>query len=174
MAEDQKLTEALGEIKKLKERAAITEASGAVAEYFRSVRVPSQAIVERVTARVLAGSIPLSESGDLDRKKVKEFAEAQLNEELDFLRRINPSLVTGMGAPPAQMTEAQVAEKQKEQVARITESSGRFASLMGFDEEATQARKIFREGKRGLDINYNSRNRGLAVNGGGSLPRMGA
>ena len=156
MAEDQKLTEALGEIKKLKERAAITDASGAVAEYFRSVRVPSQAIVERVTARVLAGSIPLTEAGDLDRAKVKTFAESQLNEELEFLKRINPSLVSGMGSAPTQMSEAEIEKRDKIIEKQISESSTRFASLMGFYDSKVAA-KIFREGRAGFSPEYNSR-----------------
>ncbi len=171
MAEDQKLTEALGEIKKLKERAAVTDAAGAVGEYFRSVRVPSQAIVERVTARVLAGNIPLTESGDLDRKKVKEFAEAQLNEELDFLKRINPSLVQGMGAPPAQMTEAQRSERQTRETAQITESAARFAGMVGFEPDQKQAVKILAEGRRAFNPMYNARRHGAMTQvGGGTLP----
>lgn len=157
--ENQKLTEALAEIRKLKERAAIADAAGAVGEYFRSVRSPSQVIVERVTARVLAGSIPLTEAGDLDRKKVKEFAEVQFNEELEFLKKINPSLVTGMGPAPTQMSEAQVAERQKAEEKRVGESSKRFASLMGHYESKV-AEKIFREGRSGFDPNYNSRKHG--------------
>lgn len=157
--ENQKLTEALGEIKKLKERAAIVEASGAVGEYFRSVRVPSQAIVERVTARVLAGNIPLTEAGDLDRAKVKTFAEAQLNEELEFLKRVNPSLVTGMGPAPTQMSEAQRTEVRKEQEQKVAESNKRFASMMGFYESKV-AERIFREGRSAFDVNYNARNHG--------------
>lgn len=164
MAEnDQKLTEAVARLeaenRKFKERLAITDASGAVAEYFRSVRVPSQAIVERVTARVLAGNIPLTEAGDLDRAKVKTFAEAQLNEELEFLKRINPSLVTGMGPAPTQMSEAQRTEARKEQEQKVAESNKRFASMMGFYESKV-AERIFREGRAAFDVNYNARTHG--------------
>jgi hypothetical protein len=164
MAEDQKLTEALGEIKKLKERAAVTDAAGAVAEYFRSVRVPSQVIVERVTARVLAGTIPLTEGGDLDRKKVKEFVEAQLNEELAFLKSINPSLVTGMGTAPTQMSEAEIEKRQKREKEALLEASDRFAKVMGFGgDEHKIGRKILREGREGFDVHYNARTRGREV-----------
>lgn len=175
MAEDQKLTEALAEIKKLKERAAVSDAAGAVSEYFRSVRVPSQAIVERVTARVLAGSIPLTEAGDLDRKKVKEFAEAQLNEELEFLKRINPSLVTGMGSASTQMSEADRKAQAKESKKALKETNRRFASLMGFEAEGDHdklARRILREGRSAFDPNYNARTRGKQVTG--ELAAIGA
>lgn len=166
MAEDQKLTEALAEIRKLKERAAVNDAAGAVAEYFRSVRVPSQAIVERVTARVLAGSIPLTESGDLDRAKVKQFTEAQLNEELEFLKRINPSLVTGMGSPATtQMSEAEREKREKVEKKSLKESNRRFASVMGFGDKDRfkEAQRILQHGRSAFDPNYNARHRGAKV-----------
>jgi hypothetical protein len=161
-AEVKQFREQAAEIRKLKEQAAVTQAAGAVAEYFRSVRVPSQAIVERVTARVLAGSIPLTEAGDLDRKKVKEFAESQLNEELEFLKRINPSLVSGMGSAPTQMSEAEVEKREKIIEKQISESSTRFASLMGFYDSKV-APRIIREGRGAFDPNYNARKHGARV-----------
>ncbi len=177
-AELQKLQEGYAatqaEVKKLRERQAIQDAGGAVAEYFKTVQV-TEAIRERVTSRVLAGTIPVNEAGDLDRAKVKEFAEAQLNDELAFLRRMNPSLVVGMG--PAQtgtITEAQreaIKERKAAIAVEVAESNDRYLSLMGFgDETQKKGRKILLEGRRSFDVNYNSRNRGAVVQSGqGSL-----
>ena len=171
----QQLNEALAEIRKLKERAAIGDAAGAVAEYFRTVQV-SEAIRARVTTRVLAGSIPFTETGDLDRKKTKEFAEAQLNDELAFLRQVNPNLVTGMGPSGGsqQLSEAQLKEQKraaKSEKKALKESSKRFADRMGFGGQMSKTgRKIMREGRGAFDLTYNARLRGVGITPGeGSL-----
>ncbi len=173
MAEDQKLTEALAKIKKLEDRQHMSEAAGAVAEYFASITVPSmlKPLVERITTRVTAGNLPVTESGELDRKKIKEAAQSEYTEELGVLRRINPSMVTGMGSAPTQMSEAQVVERQKQERVQVAESSTRFASLMGFEPESTMAPKIFAEGRRAFNPAYNARKHGAATqNNRGSLP----
>lgn len=183
-AELRKLQESVtavqAENRKLRERQALTDAGGAVAEYFRTVQV-SEAIRVRITDRVLAGTIPVTEAGDLDRAKVKTFAEAQLTEELAFLGRLNPQMVVGMGPKVAagQLTEAQRAEQKeraKTQKKALKESNRRFASLMGFGENLSKrGRKILTEGRSAFDVNYNSRNRGaLVTSGGGSLPGLEA
>lgn len=153
--------------RKLRERQAITDAGGAIAEYFGTVQV-SEAIKTRISGRVLAGVIPMTEAGDLDRKKVKEFAEAQLNDELSFLGRLNPRLVVGMGTlPSGTMTESQreeLKERKEAQKAAVKESDDRFLSLVGFgDEGRKRGRKILIEGRRAFDVNYNSRNRGAVA-----------
>lgn len=159
--------------RKLRERQAVTDAGGAIAEYFRTVQV-SEAIKGRITGRVLAGTIPMTEAGDLDSKKVKEFAESQLNDELAFLGRLNPGLVVNMGARSVgQMTEAQREEAKERKAAEkeaLKESDGRFMSLLGFsDERETKGRKILIEGRRAFDVNYNSRNRGAVAQSGQSI-----
>jgi len=158
--------------RKFRERQAITDASGAVAEYFRTVQV-SEAIKSRVAGRVLAGTIPMTEAGDLDAKKVKEFAEAQLVDELAFLARLNPQMVVGMGPAatgPAAVaaTEAQVAEATKRRERFMTESAGR----LGFKSEMGQ--RILNEGRAAFDPSYNARHLGARAQTGGTLPMEGA
>lgn len=160
--------------RKLRERQAVTDAGGAITEYFATIQV-SEAIKTRISGRVLAGVIPMTEAGDLDRKKVKEFAEAQLNDELAFLGRLNPRLVVGMGTlPSGAMTESQreeLKERKEQQKAAVKESDDRFLSLVGFgDEGQKRGRKILIEGRRAFDVNYNSRNHGaVAQSGQGSF-----
>lgn len=160
--------------RKLRERQAVTDAGGAITEYFATIQV-SEAIKTRISGRVLAGVIPMTEAGDLDRKKVKEFAEAQLNDELAFLGRLNPRLVVGMGTlPSGTMTESQreeLKERKEQQKAAVKESDDRFLSLVGFgDEGQKRGRKILIEGRRAFDVNYNSRNHGaMAQSGQGSF-----
>lgn len=181
MADDQRLTEALAEIRKLKEQGAIMQAAGAVNEYFNTVRV-SEAIKQRVTSRILAGTIPFTESGDLDRKKVKEFTEAQYNEELDFLRQINPSLVVGMGpkqsgTPTKEAVKEEKRADKQQQRKLMKESNRRFADLMESSNVKLSkvGRKILIEGRAAFNPNYNSRVHGAVVTGsGGSLPGLEA
>lgn len=160
--------------RKLRERQAVTDAGGAIAEYFGTIQV-SEAIKTRIWGRVLASVIPMTEAGDLDRKKVKEFAEAQLNDELAFLGRLNPRLVVGMGTlPSGTMTESQreeLKERKEQQKLAVKESDDRFLSLVGFgDEGQKRGRKILIEGRRAFDVNYNSRNHGaVAQSGQGSF-----
>jgi len=153
--------------RKLRERQAVQDAGSAVAEYLGTVRAP-QEIKSRVTKRILEGSIPLTDTGDLDRAKVKQFAEAELNDELAFLGRLNPSLVVGMGiAQTGTMTEAQreeIKERKAQQVAVATEARNRFMSHLGFGDERLKAgRKILVEGRRAFDVNYNARTRRAQV-----------
>lgn len=159
--------------RKLRERQAVTDAGGAIAEYFGTIQV-SEAIKTRISGRVLGGVIPMTEAGDLDRKKVKEFAEAQLNDELAFLGRLNPRLVVGMGTlPSGTITEAQreeLKERKEQQKLAVKESDDRFLSLVGFgDEGQKRGRKILLEGRRAFDVNFNSRNRGAVPQSGQSM-----
>ncbi len=156
--------------RKLRERQAVADAGGAIADYFRTVQV-SEAIKGRITGRVLAGTIPMTESGDLDTAKVKQFAEAQLNDELEFLRRLNPSMVVGMGArSTGALTEAQreeIKERKETQKAEIKESDDRFLSRVGFgDEGQRRGRRILLEGRRAFQVEYNARTHGTIAQGG--------
>ncbi len=166
MAEDQKLTEALAKLKKLEDRQHMSEAAGAVAEYFASITVPSMfsPLVEKISARVVSGTLPVTETGELDRKKIREAAQSEYNEELTVLKRINPSMVRNMGATPSQLTEAQVEKIQEREQKALLKASDRFASVMGFGgDEHKVGRKILREGRDGFDVHYNARTRGVAV-----------
>lgn len=177
-AENQQLTEALqtdlksaqAEIRKLKERAAVGDAAGEVAAYFKTVRA-TEAVQKRVTDRVLAGAIPMTEAGELDRKKLREFAEAQLNDELEFLKSVNPSIVRDMGSqPPTRMSEAEREKLDSRRKKELKESTKRFASLMGFGGSlGKNGRKILAEGRSAFDLNYNARHKGAQLSGVGGV-----
>jgi len=160
------------ELRKLRDREALREAAGPIADYLRTVAA-SQPIKDKVTQRVLERCVtpPLTATGELDHAQVKKFAEAELVEQLDLLRRINPQLVTGMGpsgsGQSAQLTEAQ-REAQKEakerEAKQIRESQERFANRMGFGGQmGARGRKIMIEGRSAFDMTYNARLRGAKI-----------
>lgn len=176
MAENQQLKEALAEIRKLKERGALSDAGGAIAEYFRTIQV-GPGVQKRVTERLLAGTIPLTATGELDRAKLKEFAQAQVTDELIYLGGLNPGIVRGMGAglpgTPAPDKKA-LKEAAKKQKKALKETDRHFASLMGFGDDLTKVgRRILREGRGAFDVSYNSREHGATVQPGGTLPPAG-
>ena len=110
MAEDAKLKEALAQIQKLNGRLALTEAAGVISGYFQTVRV-GDAIQQRVTQSLLSGSMPLKETGELDRDKLTKLAETATKEECDYVSRLSGGrIVFGMGAPGTTITEAQQKE----------------------------------------------------------------
>ncbi len=172
-AEQTQLREALAEVKKLKERGAVQDAAGEVAAYFGTIQV-GDGVRNRVSKRILEGTIPLTETGDLDRKKLREFAAAQVTDELTYLRELNPGIVRGMGAnlPGAtQPTEKEVKESRKAAKKAVKESAKRFASVMGYGGELRkQGRAVLMEGRSAFDLTYNSREHGALVTPGGSLP----
>lgn len=159
--EKRQLREAQADNRRMKERFAILEAGPAIAEYFTGVRV-GEAIQKRVSGRILAGSIPLTESGDLDKAKLKLLVEAETKDEVKFVQEVSGGqIVFGMGATqPAEMTEAQKAAATLES----KEESKRFAAL--FDLKTKVGKKVMREGRAAFDPLYNS--------GAGELVTTGA
>lgn len=167
MAENEQLREALAELKKLKQREAVRDAGAAIDKYFRSIQV-AEGVKNRVTERLLAGSIPLTESGDLDTAKLNQFAEAQVKDELEYLGRITGrNLVVGMGSTAA-ATAAPTQEQLRESEQKRVVEYDRRASLFGFEENQKQGRAILREGRAAFDPNYNARK-----NGTGTLAGVG-
>lgn len=140
------------ELRKLRERAALSDAAIEARKYYGTVQV-AEAVQERVLGRVLAGSIPLTEAGDLDTAKLTKIVEAQTNDELAYIAKLSGGrIVTGMGAAqPVALTEAQVAEQAKADHA----AANRTASWMGVRTD--QAKAIFREGPSAYDPNFNAR-----------------
>ncbi len=175
-AEQTQLREALAEVKKLKERSAVQDAAGEVAAYFGTIQV-GEGVRNRVSKRILEGTIPLTETGDLDRKKLREFAAAQVTDELAYLRELNPGIVRGMGAnlPGAvQPTEAQTKEARKAEKKALKEANKRFASLVGFGGEMSKrGRRILSEGRSAFDPTYNAREHGALAQSGSILPMAG-
>lgn len=181
-AEFQKLQESnaalLMQIKKINERQAIEDASVEVGGYLKTVSV-SEAVKDQVARRLrerfaMPGGIPLTEAGAIDSAKVKALAESETNDELAFLRKVNPRLVEGMGSTPrAQLTEAQLAERAKEQKRHDDETQERFAGVMGFGQIGSKGRKVLAEGRRAFDVHYNARLNGNRPDNGGTLTMEG-
>lgn len=165
-AEVKKLQESVATLqadnRKFKERAAIADAAGVVATYFGTVNVPT-GIKERVTKRVLAGSIPLTEAGDLDKVKLTSFVEAETKDEASYVESLTGSKIVigmGAGAAPEQVTEAQ----RKEIDAANQRESDDFAKAMGFTGKGPGA-AILREGRGEFDLDYNSGKRDGVTSG---------
>lgn len=164
-AEVRKLQESMAALqadnRKFKERAAVADAAGVVAQYFGTVSVPD-GIKERVTKRVLAGTIPLTEAGDLDAAKLKTFVEAETKDETAYVEKLTgQKIVTAMGtADTTQISEAD----RKEIAARELRESDNFASIMGFGDSKSPGAAIIREGRRAFNPDYNSGKRdGMTV-----------
>jgi len=141
----------IAENRKLRERFALSDAADEARKYFKSVQV-AEAVQERVLGRVLAGHIPLTEAGDLDKAKLTTIVEAQTKDELAYISKLSGGrIVTDMGGAPPQLTEAQIAEANKQQA----EELDRTAPWYGLETGA--GKRIFNEGRRAFDPTYNSR-----------------
>lgn len=149
--EKTQLREALADVRRLRERQALADAAPTIADYFKTVRV-GEAIQQRVAGRVLAGSIPLTEKGDLDAAKLKTLVEAETKDEVAYVERLTGNhIVIGMGESAApQLTEAQ----KLEAAANAKEESKRFAGLFGLKTKV--GRKILTEGRSAFDHEYNA------------------
>lgn len=156
-AEIKKLQEAQADLaaenRKLRERFALADAATEARKYFTTVTV-AEAVQERVLGRVLAGSIPLTEAGDLDIAKLTERVAAETKDELAYINKLSGGrIVTDMGTGSAapQLTEAQLAEAKK-----LNEAVAiRNADWLGATTE--QGRKIFVEGPGAFNPNFNAR-----------------
>lgn len=169
------------DLRRLRDREALREAAVPIAEYLRTV-VASDPIKNKVTQRVLERCVtpPLTDKGELDHAQVKKFAEAELLEQMDLLRQINPQLVSGMG-PKTTTAPTKEAKKESKKLAKearreLKESNRRFTSMMSLGETlGKRGRKIMLEGRCAFDPNYNSRVHGAQITGGGgSLPGLEA
>jgi len=156
---------------KLNERLALQDAGGAIADYYRTVTV-AEGIRQRVTQRILSGSIPMTESRQLDTEKLKKLVESETNDELAYISRISGGrIVTGMGStsvtPPSEEKVKEAAEARKQ---RLKES----ASLYGFGgKQHKVGRTILNEGRRAFDPTYNAReNGGMIDSARTSLPSV--
>jgi len=154
-AELKKLQESVTQLavdnRKLRERMALSDAAGEVRKILGGLRI-SEAIAERVSGRILAGRIPLTEAGDLDAAKLKELVEAEAKDECAYVERLSGGrLVTGMGqAAETTLTEAQQAERQKD----LDREAAAFAEGLGFQTKAAQ--DIMTRGRSAYDPRFNS------------------
>lgn len=149
--EKKQLREAQQTAIKATQRLSLLEAAPAIDEYFTTVRV-GEAIQKRVKQRILAGTIPLTEAGEIDRAKLKTLVETETKDEVKFIQEASGrQIVIGMGSTePAELTEAQKTER----AAALKQESKGFVSI--FDLKTKAGRKIMREGRSAFDPNYNA------------------
>ena len=159
-AELREVRELRTDLKKLKERAALADASGVIAGFFATVRV-GEAIQERVTRRLLEKSMPLTTAGDLDKDALKKLWEAETKDEADYVSRMSGGrIVVQMGSgAPAELTEAEKKGQRKAEKRAMKESARQY----GFSTEA--GARIFNEGRGAFDPNFNSRELGKELVG---------
>ena len=143
------------DVRKLRERQAITDAAGVIAQYFDPARGGVQvgeAIQQRVTKRLLERQMPLTDAGDLDATKLKTICEAETKDEVEFISRVSGGrIVVGMGSAATQTTE-QIQESDSRRKSELKESADR----LGFGKNRKMGRKILMEGRKAFDPNYNS------------------
>lgn len=155
-AELKKLQEAFSaqaaELRKLRERAAVSDAAREIDRILGGLRI-SEAVAQRVKGRVLAGTIPLTETGDLDTAKLRDIVEAEAKDECDYVARLTGGrIVTGMGdASTHTLTEAQ----RKEQEAAIEAEARGFAAGLGL--RTKEAQDIMIRGRAAFSPEFNSR-----------------
>lgn len=147
--------------RKHRERFALQDAADEGKKYFATVRV-GEAIQERVLGRVLAGKIPLTEAGDIDKVKFTALVEAETKDEVAYVNKLSGGKVVvsmGSGEQPA-LTEAEKTEASATRLAEAEEFSRTFS-----DSSNPVGLKIMREGRRAFDPNYNSGDKGRLVVG---------
>lgn len=140
------------ELRKLKERAALSDAAGAIRGHLATLRI-SEAIAQRLTGRILAGSMPMTEGGDLDLVKLQTLVEQEAKEECAYVASLTGGrVVSGMGAAPeVTLTEAEKAEEQK----RLESEAQGFAAGLGL--RTTEAQDIMTRGRSAFRPEFNAR-----------------
>ncbi len=156
-----KLQESLAESKlterRFRERFALQDAAGVVAEYFSSINI-AEGIRKRVAERILSGTVPFTESGDLDKVKLTAIVEAETKNEAAYISSLSGGrIVTGMGSlQTAEPTEAQKAEALRVREADVTRSAS------GYGLKTKEGKRIFLEGRAAFNPEYNSAEKEVA------------
>ena len=141
------------DLKKLKERAAVADASAAIAGVFTTVRV-GEAIQQRVTARLLERAVPTTTAGELDKDALKKLWESETKDEAEYVARMSGGrIVVNMGGISEGAKETPKEEKRrlKEEAKRLREGAREY----GFETE--EGARIFNEGRSAFDPSYNAR-----------------
>jgi hypothetical protein len=138
------------QLQKLRERAVLSDAAGAIRGILATLRL-SEAIAQRLTGRILAGAIPVTEGGDLDLVKLQTLVEQEAKEECSYIASLTGGrMVTGMGAPAAVLSEGEKAQAQKDLEA---EAKG-FAAGLGLRTE--EAQDIMTRGRSAFRADFNA------------------
>ncbi len=139
------------ELRKLKERAAIADAGGVIAAYFTTIRV-GEAIQKRVSSRILATAVPLTESGDLDKAKLTALVEAETKDECTYLSEVaGRQVVSGMGSAPAQPTAAEIAATEAEVKTELDANAGNYGV------STKEGKNILTMGRSAFSPDFNAR-----------------
>lgn len=124
------------EIAKLRARQAITDAGHTVDGQLSTLTI-SPAIKERVKRRILEGTIPVTEAGDLDTAKLTAAVLAEAKDECEYIERIAPTgrpVDLGAAAKPAASSALKAEDVLKE-------SENIFGRLLGDTNLAAVAAK---------------------------------
>lgn len=152
-AELREMRDLRADVKKMRERAAVSDAAGVIAGFFKTVRV-GEAIEKRVTARLLERSVPLTASGDLDNDSLKKLWEAETKEEAEYVSSLsNGRIVVNMGGitEAAKLTPAEEIAQREAESRRLAEGAREY----GF--ETQMGARIFNEGRSAFSVSYNAR-----------------
>jgi hypothetical protein len=138
------------DLRRLRERAAISDAATIVRANLSDLRI-SEAIAQRVAGRILAGTIPLTATGDLDTAKLKTLVEAEAKDECAYIAQLsNGRIVSGMGAEPAQLSETD----RDEQKRNLDSEAEAFAAGLGIRTKEAQA--IMTSGRSAFRADFNA------------------
>jgi len=141
----------LAQIRRLTERASLSDAAVEVRAVLGSLRI-SEAIAQRVTGRILAGVVPLTETGALDSAKLKLIVEAEAKDECSYIASLTGGrVVSGMGsAPEVTLTESERTANQK----ALDDEARGFAAGLGL--RTTEAQDIMTRGRSAFHAEFNA------------------
>lgn len=133
---------------KVNQRLALGEASRVADRYFGTLQGIAPGIVSRVTERLLKGTIPMTEAGELDMKKFEEALAQEVKDETKYISDLTGGArIQGLG-PAAQPTPEQLAEADKDFDKRFAETLGAVASVfVGDGDEFKKGREVFVQGR---------------------------
>lgn len=133
---------------KVNQRLALGEAARAADRYFGTLQGIAPGIVSRVTERVLKGTVPLTEAGELDLKKFEEALAEETKSETAYISSLTGGArIQGLG-PVAAPTAEQLAEADKDHDKHYQESMGRLAGeLFGTEDPNKRSRDLFIQGR---------------------------
>lgn len=137
---------------KLRQRMALSEASGEVRKILSGLTI-SEAIKDRVAGRILAGSIPLTEAGDLDQAKLKERVEAEAKDECAYVEKLSGGrFVTGMGGATTTTTLTEAEQRTRDE--ELERQAASFARGLGLATK--EAAAIMTNGRSAFDPTFNA------------------
>ena len=134
---------------KVNQRLALGEAARAADRYFGTLQGIAPGIVKRVTERVLMGTVPLTDAGELDAKKFEEALAAETKSETAYISSLTGGArIQGLGAAPVAQTPEQLAEADKNFEKEYSETMAKLAGVMvGSGEPEKKMRESFTQGR---------------------------